>query len=134
MIKKMNKKGFTLIELLVVIAIIGILSGTVIVSMSGAQDSAKDARIQSGMSQLRSVAEIYLLTNNTYGDGTTNFTTSGDGLALKTDIEANSTETMTVNQDASNYCMSVPLSTGVLCMDSKGKVGSVACGSATDCP
>ncbi|HPM39102.1 MAG TPA: prepilin-type N-terminal cleavage/methylation domain-containing protein, partial [Candidatus Pacearchaeota archaeon] len=36
---KNNKKGFTLIELLVVIAIIGILSGTVIVSMSGAQDS-----------------------------------------------------------------------------------------------
>ena len=33
---KNNKKGFTLIELLVVIAIIGILSGTVIVSMSGA--------------------------------------------------------------------------------------------------
>ncbi|HPL72423.1 MAG TPA: type II secretion system protein, partial [Candidatus Pacearchaeota archaeon] len=40
---KNNKKGFTLIELLVVIAIIGILSGTVIVSMSGAQDSAKNA-------------------------------------------------------------------------------------------
>ncbi|MGI6335374.1 MAG: type II secretion system protein [Minisyncoccales bacterium] len=58
---KNNKKGFTLIELLVVIAIIGILSGTVIVSMSGAQDSAKNARIEAGMDQLRSVAEVYRL-------------------------------------------------------------------------
>ena len=128
----MNKKGFTLIELLVVIAIIGILSGTVIVSMSGAQDSAKDARIQSGMSQLRSVAEIFALNNSgNYSD----FTLAGDGLALETDINANSTGTMTVNQDASAYCMSTPLNGGgVLCMDSKGKVGSVACGSATACP
>jgi len=131
----MNKKGFTLIELLVVIAIIGILSGTVIVSMSGAQGSAKDARIQSGMSQLRSVAEIYLLKNNTYGDGSTNFTTADDGLALKTDINANSTGTMTVNLSDSAYCMSAPLNgDGFLCMDSKGKVGSVACDSATACP
>lgn len=126
----MNKKGFTLIELLVVIAIIGILSGSVIVSMSGAQDSAKDARIQSGMSQLRSVAEIYFLTNDTYVD----FTSAGDGLALKTDIEVNSTEPMTVYTSDSAYCMSVPLSTGVLCMDSKGKIGSVACDAATACP
>jgi prepilin-type N-terminal cleavage/methylation domain-containing protein len=32
-----NKKGFTLIELLVVIAIIGILSGLIIVNLSGEQ-------------------------------------------------------------------------------------------------
>jgi prepilin-type N-terminal cleavage/methylation domain-containing protein len=54
-----NKKGFTLIELLVVIAIIGILSGTVIVSMSGVQSTAKDARIKSGIGQLRIIGETY---------------------------------------------------------------------------
>lgn len=36
--------AFTLIELLVVIAIIGILSGLIIVTMSGATNSANDAK------------------------------------------------------------------------------------------
>jgi prepilin-type N-terminal cleavage/methylation domain-containing protein len=132
---KNNKKGFTLIELLVVIAIIGILSGTVIVSMSGAQDSAKNARIQAGMDQLRSVAEVYRLLHNTYGDGdATNFTTTGDGLLIKNDIAA-AGGTLTVNPSATAYCMSSPLNGGgVYCMDSKGKVGTTACGTATACP
>ena len=121
---KNNKKGFTLIELLVVIAIIGILSGTVIVSMSGAQDSAKNARIEAGMDQLRSVAEVYRLLKGTYGDTTTNFTTTGDGLLIKNDIAA-AGGTLTVNPSATAYCMSSPLKgsgAGSICMDSTGKV------------
>ena len=54
-----NKKGFTLIELLVVIAIIGILSGLIIVSMGSANNSAKDARIQSSLDQIRTSIELY---------------------------------------------------------------------------
>jgi prepilin-type N-terminal cleavage/methylation domain-containing protein len=132
---KNNKKGFTLIELLVVIAIIGILSGTVIVSMSGAQDSAKNARIQAGMDQLRSVAEVYRLLNGTYGTSATdNFATEGDGLLIKNDIAA-AGGTLTVNPSATAYCMSSPLNGGgVYCMDSKGKVGTTACDTATACP
>ena len=132
---KNNKKGFTLIELLVVIAIIGILSGTVIVSMSGAQDSAKNARIEAGMDQLRSVAEVYrLLHGNKYSSGTNNFSTEGDGLLIKNDIAA-AGGTLTVNPSATAYCMSSPLNGGgVYCMDSKGKVGTTACGEATACP
>ena len=138
---KNNKKGFTLIELLVVIAIIGILSGTVIVSMSGAQDSAKNARIKAGMDQLRSAAEVYRLLHGTYGDTTTNFANAagGDGLLIKQDIESNlpATEKLTVNVDTNGtvYCMSSPLNGGgVYCMDSKGKVGTKACDTATACP
>ncbi len=128
---KNNKKGFTLIELLVVIAIIGILSGTVIVSMSGAQDSAKNARIQAGMDQLRSAAEVYRLLNGTY----VGFTTDGDGFLIKKDIEAAGGD-LTVNPSATAYCMSSKLngSSDFICMDSKGKVGTKACGSLFACP
>ena len=138
---KNNKKGFTLIELLVVIAIIGILSGTVIVSMSGAQDSAKNARIEAGMDQLRSVAEVYrLLHNNKYKDGTNHFanTVGGDGSLISGDITAaGGSLTVNVSTDGTAYCMSSPLNgtdAGFICMDSKGKVGTKACGSLFACP
>ena len=137
---KNNKKGFTLIELLVVIAIIGILSGTVIVSMSGAQDSAKNARIKAGMDQLRSAAEVYRLLHGTYGDTTTNFANAagGDGLLISQDIESSATGgdlTVEISTDGTAYCMSSPLNGGgVYCMDSKGKVGTTACDTATACP
>ena len=135
---KNNKKGFTLIELLVVIAIIGILSGTVIVSMSGAQDSAKNARIEAGMDQLRSVAEVYRLLKGTYGNDATNFTTTGDGLLISGDITAaGGSLTVNVSTDGTAYCMSSPLNgtdAGFICMDSKGKVGTKDCGSLFACP
>ena len=137
---KNNKKGFTLIELLVVIAIIGILSGTVIVSMSGAQDSAKNARIQAGMDQLRSVAEVYrLLNGNKYGNDTTNFTTTGDGLLIKDDIVAAGGTFSIGTPTATAYCMSSKLNSSsdlYLCMDSTGKVtrSATAICSGTTCP
>ena len=136
---KNNKKGFTLIELLVVIAIIGILSGTVIVSMSGAQDSAKNARIEAGMDQLRSAAEVYRLLNGTYGTSATdNFATEGDGLLIKNDIAA-AGGTLTVNPSATAYCMSSKLNSSsdlYLCMDSTGKVtrSATAICNGTTCP
>ena len=136
---KNNKKGFTLIELLVVIAIIGILSGTVIVSMSGAQDSAKNARIEAGMDQLRSVAEVYRLLKGTYGDTTTNFTTTGDGLLIKNDIAAAGGTFSIGTPTATAYCMSSKLNSSsdlYLCMDSTGKVtrSATAICSGTTCP
>ena len=136
---KNNKKGFTLIELLVVIAIIGILSGTVIVSMSGAQDSAKNARIQAGMDQLRSTAEVYRLLKGTYGNDTTNFTTTGDGLLISQDIKSSATGgdlTVKISTDGTAYCMSSKLNGGnFICMDSTGKAGKTASACTTHtCP
>jgi len=134
----MNKKGFTLIELLVVIAIIGILAGAIVISMSGAQSSAKDARIRSSMDQLRSVVELYMISqpSMTY----VGFDSSPEAVSLIEDIESQlpDGETFKKNDKKSAYCMSVKLNDGNhLCMDSTGAVKNSECDPvATDavCP
>ncbi|NMB39802.1 MAG: type II secretion system protein [Parcubacteria group bacterium] len=125
----MNKKGFTLIELLVVIAIIGILAGAIVISMSGAQSSAKDARIRSSMDQLRSVVELYMISQSpmTYEDFDTE---SPEAVSLIKDIESQlpDGETFKKNDKKSAYCMSVKLNDGNhLCMDSTGAVKNSEC-------
>ncbi len=65
---ELNKKkgAFTLIELLVVIAIIGILSGLIVVSMSGATNSANDAKRKANLDVLKKA----LMYNGTLNGGT----------------------------------------------------------------
>ncbi|HNY36099.1 MAG TPA: type II secretion system protein [Candidatus Pacearchaeota archaeon] len=148
-------KGFTLIELLVVIAIIGILSGLIIVSMSGAQNSAKDARIKSAMDQFRSTAEIYKMNNNgSYGSNvavsiTTDSCTANqvatsilgtasnpDGVTLCDDIQLQGSGTLLVNATSTAWCMQKELLGGAIwCIDSAGNVGStnVGCSTSQDC-
>ncbi len=61
------QKGFTLIELLVVVAIIGILASVVLAALGSARMKARDAKFKSEMSQLRNQAEIYFVSNGSYG-------------------------------------------------------------------
>ena len=130
-------KAFTLIELLVVIAIIGILSGLIIVSMSGAQNSAKDARIKAAMDQFRSTAEIYKLNNAGYGSNlalaactataTSLLITGSDGLALCNDIQSQGSGALIIDATSTGYCISKVLNGGTTwCLDSKGNVGAPA--------
>ncbi len=55
----MNNRSFTLIELLVVIAIVGILSGVVLMSSSGAVNSANDVRIKNDIDSIRKALLSY---------------------------------------------------------------------------
>jgi prepilin-type N-terminal cleavage/methylation domain-containing protein len=79
---KAIKQAFTLIELLVVIAIIGILSGLIVVSMSGATQKANIAKAQVFSNSLRSALMIDLVAELRF-DGLT----SPGSLATADDIK-----------------------------------------------
>ena len=66
--KIMNNKGFTLFELLVSISIIGIMVALAVISYSGAQKKARDARRIQDMNMIQKAAEEYysLSTNYSY--------------------------------------------------------------------
>lgn len=149
-----NNKGFTLIELLVVIAIIGILSGLIVVSMSGAQTAAKDSRIKATMDQLRATAEIYKIqsssTSPTYGtinglaacDQASSFLATGsEGDRLCDDIQATGSGALLIYSGATGYCVQKTLNatTGVTfwCIDgtgySGGDTGYNGCDDAFTC-
>jgi len=123
-----KSKGFTLIELLVVIAIIGILAAIVLVSLSGARNRAKDARIQADMAQIRSAAELYYSMNqNKYTDMSC-ATTDPNIKALCDDIDDQlgdppGTENVTIIAGAQDYCAYTALNaTGKFwCVDSTGR-------------
>lgn len=54
-----KKKGFTLVELLIVLVIVGVLSGLLMVSASGALDKAEATRISSDLKNIRSASFLY---------------------------------------------------------------------------
>jgi len=138
------KKGFTLIELLVVISIIGILASIVMVSMSGATSSAKDARIKSAASQVRTIAELIDARDSSYGN------LCASSTALNTSDAEYGTQLTVINTDISDqggsidacydgtgWCFNAELASGdYYCVDSDGRATTAAttsCDGSFDC-
>ena len=84
--KKYNY-GFTLIEMLVVVAIIGILSAVVLTALGPSRAKARDARIISGVNQVRVLAEIEFSNKNEYTNLKTGQATQY--VAVETDVANN---------------------------------------------
>jgi len=126
---KTLKRAFTMIELLVVIAIIGILSVMILVLISGTQGYARNSRIKSGMSQIRSAAELYKLNN----DGIyTNLTNDYEISLLLEDINyqgGNVLSNFSVSWDGLYYCATTSLNStsDLWCIDSRGYSGEGGC-------
>ena len=113
----MKKGGFTLVEMLVVIAIVGILSAAVLASLGPARNRAKDARIISGLDQVRAIAEILY-----DGDYAAVVIGQTDIAKIATDITGNQGEmTITLSADTLTFAAEASLaSDGFYCVDSAG--------------
>ncbi|MFA5432232.1 MAG: LamG-like jellyroll fold domain-containing protein [Candidatus Paceibacterota bacterium] len=109
---KLLKQAFTLIELLVVIAIIGILSGLIVVSMSGVTKKANIAKVKVFSNSLRNALMINLVseykldgnTNDSWGPNGASF--NGGTATYKPEAECISGQCL--NFDGSNDFLSVP--------------------------
>lgn len=64
-----KQKGFTLIELLIVIAIIGLLATLAIVSLTSAQQRARDTKRVADVKALQTALELYYNKNASYPVG-----------------------------------------------------------------
>ncbi|OHA63473.1 MAG: hypothetical protein A2748_03400 [Candidatus Wildermuthbacteria bacterium RIFCSPHIGHO2_01_FULL_45_20] len=142
----LSRKGFTLIELLVVIAIIGLLAGIVLVSLNGAQDRARDGRIQAAIGQTKAQAQLVYAYNNAFDytslcdvGNTLNTSHAAYGPALLQIENEVNTQNGTSGAEpvcmgsASNFCISATLATSgtVMCIDETGGTGTTVCAAAS---
>ncbi|MFA5169334.1 MAG: prepilin-type N-terminal cleavage/methylation domain-containing protein [Candidatus Paceibacterota bacterium] len=127
----LKNKAFTLIELLVVIAIIGILSGLVAIAMSGAVDSANDAKRKQAVNAIAKALTIYGTFNGSYpvsvnpcNVGSTCLTTELTDNLGAVPLDPDGTYYQYFSNNGSNYTIFASLSNGDI----------YAKGPVQDCP
>jgi type II secretion system protein G len=64
--KHIFRRGFTLIELMIVIVILGILMGTILPRLTGAQARARDLARQADLNTIAQALEVYFNDNGAY--------------------------------------------------------------------
>lgn len=120
--KNTHSRGFTLIELLIVIAIIGLLATLAIVSLTTAQQKARDTKRLADLKTIQDGVELYYREYNSYPitDATTNATWADFGAAIApfiTNMPLDETNNETLgyvytyatNDDGSEYVVSAKL-------------------------
>ena len=100
-----NQKAFTLIELLVVIAIVGILTGMVVVNMSGATESARMAKSKAFSGSIRSSLLMNRVSEWMFEEGTG--TSTADTIGANTGILMNGPAWRSGSDCVSGGCLSL---------------------------
>lgn len=114
------KIGFILIGIIGALLIPIILASIVLVSLSGAREKAKDARVMASMDQMRVVAEVYAIENDdSYVGFSCSHPPEATNLCDYIAKELGEKPTIYSSQDA--YCLYVRLLSGeYYCLDSTG--------------
>lgn len=128
------KKGFTLIELLVVISIIGVLVAVSIFGLSGARESARDARRKADLELIKGGLELYKADCNSY-PATLSTSLVGTGTPTSCSVANTYISLIPVDPIATNlYHYAVTASGYEICasLEQTG-LATVTCGGSSNC-
>ena len=132
-----SRSGFALVELLIVIAILGILITLILVVVGSSRAKARDTRIRTGISQLRTTAEtIYDSQGASYLNWSQAPAYQSNLNIILNDIDTNYGDvpgvpyvTMIRDTQTKNFCISTPLASNpnlFYCVDGTGEFVEVS--------